>query len=58
MSYLDKDGEMQIIARESPAERARAKKEAQSSGGSEFNNYGTIGYTLEQKLAVIKRVAI
>jgi hypothetical protein len=36
MSYLDKDGEMQIIARESPAERARAKKEAQSSGGSEF----------------------
>ena len=29
-----------------------------SSGGSEFNNYGTIGYTLEQKLEVIKRVAI
>lgn len=29
-----------------------------SSGGSEFNNYGTIGYTLEQKLAVVKRVAI
>lgn len=28
------------------------------SGGSEFNNYGTIGYTLEQKLDVIKRVAI
>lgn len=28
------------------------------SGGSEFNNYGTIGYTLEQKLEVIKRVAI
>ena len=29
-----------------------------SSGGSEFNNYGTIGYTLEQKLEVIKRVAV
>ena len=29
-----------------------------SSGGSEFNNYGTVGYTLEQKLAVIKRVSI
>ena len=29
-----------------------------SSGGSEFNNYGTVGYTLEQKLAVIKRVAL
>jgi integrase len=29
-----------------------------SSGGSEFNNYGTVGYTLEQKLEVIKRVAV
>lgn len=29
-----------------------------SSGGSEFNMYGTIGYTLEQKLEVIKRVAV
>jgi integrase len=29
-----------------------------SSGGSEFNHYGTFGYTLEQKLEVIKRVAI
>lgn len=29
-----------------------------SSGGSEFNNYGTVGYTLEQKLEVIKRVVI
>jgi integrase len=29
-----------------------------ASGKSEFNNYGTIGYTLEQKLDVIKRVAI
>ena len=28
------------------------------SGGSEFNSYGTVGYTLEQKLAVIKRVEI
>lgn len=28
------------------------------SGGSEFNNYGTIGYTLEQKLEVIKRVKV
>ena len=28
-----------------------------SSGGSEFDTYGTIGYTLEQKLDVIKRVA-
>lgn len=36
MSYLDKDGEMQIIARESPAERARAKKEAEAKGGKEF----------------------
>ncbi len=29
-----------------------------SSGDSEFNHYGTIGYTLEQKLEVIKKVAI
>ena len=29
-----------------------------SSGGSEFNTYGTVGYTLEQKLEIIKRVAI
>jgi integrase len=29
-----------------------------SRGGSEFDSYGTVGYTLEQKLAVIKRVAI
>jgi integrase len=29
-----------------------------SSGGSEFNNYGTIGYTLEQKLEVIKKIAL
>ena len=29
-----------------------------SSGGSEFNTYGTIGYTLEQKLEVIKKVSI
>lgn len=29
-----------------------------SSGGSEFNTYGTVGYTLEQKLKIIKRVAI
>jgi integrase len=29
-----------------------------SSGGSEFNNYGTVGYTLEQKLEVLKRIAI
>lgn len=29
-----------------------------SSGKSEFIHYGTIGYTLEQKLEVIKRVAI
>ncbi len=28
------------------------------SGGSEFNSYGTVGYTLEQKLKVIKRVEI
>jgi len=28
------------------------------SGGSEFNNYGTVGYTLEQKLEVLKRIAI
>ena len=29
-----------------------------SSGGSDFNNYGTIGYTLEQKLEVLNRIAI
>jgi integrase len=29
-----------------------------SSGGSEFNTYGTIGYTLEQKYEVIKKVAV
>jgi hypothetical protein len=28
------------------------------SGGSEFNNYGTVGYTLEQKLEVLKRIEI
>ena len=28
------------------------------SGGSEFNSYGTVGYTLQQKLEVIKKVAI
>jgi integrase len=28
------------------------------SGGSEFNNYGTVGYTLEQKLEVLKRISI
>ena len=29
-----------------------------SSGGSEFNNYGTVGYTLEQKLEVLNRIVI
>lgn len=29
-----------------------------SSGKSEFHTYGTVGYTLEQKLEVIKRVAV
>jgi hypothetical protein len=29
-----------------------------SSGGSEFNNYGTVGYTLEQKLEVLNRIAV
>jgi integrase len=29
-----------------------------SSGKSEFHTYGTIGYTLEQKLEVIKRIAV
>ena len=29
-----------------------------ASSGSEFNNYGTVGYTLEQKLEVLKRIAI
>ena len=28
------------------------------SGGSEFNNYGTVGYTLEQKVEVLKRIEI
>ena len=28
------------------------------SGGSKFNNYGTVGYTLEQKLGVLNRIAI
>ena len=29
-----------------------------SSGGSEFNNYGTIGYTLKQKLDVLNRIVV
>ena len=29
-----------------------------SSGKSEFDSYGTVGYTLEQKLSVIKRVKL
>lgn len=29
-----------------------------SSGGSQFNTYGTVGYTLEQKLEVINRVVV
>jgi hypothetical protein len=29
-----------------------------SSGGSEFNTYGTVGYTLEQKRDVILKVLI
>jgi integrase len=29
-----------------------------SSGGSDFDHYGTVGYSLEQKLAVIKRVEV
>ena len=29
-----------------------------SSKGSEYDNYGTVGYTLEQKLAVLKSIAI
>jgi hypothetical protein len=29
-----------------------------SSGKSEFDSYGTVGYTLEQKLKVIERVQI
>jgi integrase len=29
-----------------------------SSGGSHFNFYGTVGYTLEQKLEVLQRIAI
>jgi hypothetical protein len=29
-----------------------------ASTQSEFSSYGTIGYTLEQKLAVLKRVAV
>jgi len=29
-----------------------------SSGGSEFNNYGTVGYSLEQKLAVLEKISI
>jgi integrase len=29
-----------------------------SSGGSEFDSYGSVGYSLEQKLAVIKRIEI
>jgi integrase len=28
------------------------------SGGSDFNSYGTVGYTLEQKLAVLNRVLV
>jgi hypothetical protein len=29
-----------------------------SRGGSDFDHDGTVGYTLEQKLAVIRRVAL
>jgi integrase len=29
-----------------------------SSGGSEFDHYGTIGYTLQQKLNVLQRVML
>jgi integrase len=29
-----------------------------SSAGSEFDRYGTVGYTLEQKLAVVSRVSV
>jgi len=29
-----------------------------SSGGSDFNTYGTVGYTLEQKLAVLQRIKV
>lgn len=29
-----------------------------SSGGSEFNNYGMVGYTLEQKLDVLNRISV
>ncbi len=29
-----------------------------SSGGSDFDHYGTVGYSLEQKLTVIKRVEV
>ena len=28
------------------------------SGGSAFNTYGTVGYTLEQKLEVLKKIEI
>jgi integrase len=28
------------------------------SGGSEYDNYGTVGYTLEQKVEVLKRIEI
>jgi integrase len=29
-----------------------------SSGGSDFNTYGTVGYTLEQKEDVLRRIAL
>ena len=29
-----------------------------SSGGSDFNTYGTVGYTLEQKLEVLQRIKV
>jgi len=29
-----------------------------SSGGSDFNTYGTVGYTLEQKLKVLQRIEV
>jgi hypothetical protein len=29
-----------------------------SSGGSDFNTYGTVGYTLEQKKDVLRRIAL
>ena len=42
----------------SPPTRLAESITGHYSGGSEFNNYGTVGYTLEQKLEALNRIAV